>query len=82
MRGLIRHTGCQWDKLPIEKDYLGKPEIHCTRIFRVFKRWVNTGCFERIFVGSVSKLFENNLLDLDVIHGDGTTTAAKKGAII
>ena len=77
----LMHTGCQWEELHIEKDDAGKPEIHYSRLFRTFKRWVNDGCFEKIFVGSVGKLFENNLLDLDVIHGDGTTTAAKKGAI-
>jgi Transposase DDE domain len=32
-----------------------------------------------IFAGSVSRLHEEQLLDLTVIHGDGTTTAAKKG---
>jgi transposase len=76
------HTGCQWEEIPIEKDVSGKPEIHYTRIFRTFQRWQRDGCFEKIFVGSVQHLFENNLLDTDVIHGDGSTTAAKKGAII
>jgi transposase len=46
------HTGCQWEELPIEKDASGKPEIHHTRIFRIFQRWVKDGCFEKIFVGS------------------------------
>ena len=32
-----------------------------------------------IFTGSVLKLQQDNLLDITVIHGDGTTTAAKKG---
>ena len=78
----LMHTGCQWGEIPIEKDASGKPEIHHTRIFRTFQRWLKDGCFEKIFVSSVQKLFENNLLDTDVIHGDGSTTAAKKGAII
>jgi len=69
-------------ELPIEKDASGKPEIHHTRIFRIFQRWVKDGCFEKIFVGSVGELFTKNLLDVSVIHGDGTTTSAKKGAII
>jgi len=76
------HTGCQWEELPIEKDDLGKPEIHHTRIFRTFKRWIKDGCFEQIFIGSVSELFTKNLLDVTVVHGDGTTTSAKKGEII
>jgi len=78
----LMHTGCQWEELPIEKDALGKPEIHHTRIFRIFQRWVKDGCFEKIFIGSVGELFTKNLLDVSVIHGDGTTTSAKKGAII
>jgi hypothetical protein len=43
---------------------------------------VKDGCFKKIFVGSVGELFTKNLLDVSVIHGDGTTTSAKKGAII
>jgi hypothetical protein len=34
---------------------------------------------DAIFVGSVSKLHEDGRLDTAVIHGDGTTTTAKKG---
>ncbi|WP_075553163.1 transposase [Candidatus Paracaedibacter symbiosus] len=78
----LMHTGCQWEELPIEKDAFGKPEIHHTRLFRTFKRWLKDGCFENIFIGSVSQLFNHNLLDTKVIHGDGSTTCAKKGAII
>jgi len=78
----LMHTGCQWKEITIFKDVHGIPEIHYTNIFRVFKRWVNDGCFEKIFIGSVSNLFKAGLLDTAIIHGDGTTTAAKKGAII
>ena len=78
----LMHTGCQWEEIPIEKDVFGKPEIHHTRIFRTFQRWQKKGCFEKIFVNSVHQLFKNNLLDTDVIHGDGSTTVAKKGVII
>src|SRR6202012_2436714 len=34
---------------------------------------------DAIFTGSVSRLHEDGRLDTAVIHGDGTTTAAKKG---
>ena len=78
----LMHTGCQWSELPIEKDAFGKPEIHYTRVFRIFQRWENDECFEKIFASSVAQLFKRNLLDIEVIHGDGSTTAAKKGAII
>jgi hypothetical protein len=34
---------------------------------------------DAIFAGSVSRLHEDGRLDTAVIHGDGTTTVAKKG---
>ena len=37
------------------------------------------GCFDAIFEGTVLTLHQANLLDVSIIHGDGTTTAAKKG---
>jgi hypothetical protein len=37
------------------------------------------GCIDAIFTGSVLKLHQDNRLDISIIHGDGTTTAAKKG---
>src|SRR6201998_1559411 len=33
----------------------------------------------RFFAGSVRKVHQDGLLELTAIHGDGTTTAAKKG---
>ena len=76
------HTGCQWYQLPIEKDPIGKPEISYSRLFRHFQRWIKTGFFDRVFEASVAKLAKESLLDTSILHGDGTTTAAKKGAII
>ncbi len=78
----LMHTGCQREEIPIKKDASGKPEIHHTRIFRTFQRWHRDGCFEKIFVGSVQQFFSKKILNTDVIHGDGSTTTAKKGAII
>ena len=71
--------GCQWKELPIAKDKDGQPEIHYTRIYRAFRRFEAHGCFEAIFTGSVLLLHQKEYLDISVIHGDGTTTAAKKG---
>ena len=51
----------------------------CTRIYRAFRKWEADGCFEAIFAESVATLHQADLLDTAVIHGDGTTTAAKKG---
>lgn len=73
------YMGCQWKCLPIEKDASGEPEIHYSRVWRMLRRWQADGCFEAIFTDSVKRLHDDGLLDLTVIHGDGTTTAAKKG---
>ena len=73
------YMGCQWKELPIEPDQEGRPEIHYTRVYGAFRRWEADGCFDAIFEGSVLKLQQADLLDITVIHGDGTTTAAKKG---
>ena len=76
------HMGCQWKTLPIEKTDDGKPEIHYTSVYRQFRRWENDGCFDLIFCHSVKALHDNGKLDTTVIHGDGTSAAAKKGATI
>ena len=73
------YLGCQWKQLPIDKDGEGRPEIHYTRIYSTWRRWEADGCMDAIFAGSVMQLHQDALLDITVIHGDGTTTAAKKG---
>src|SRR5271169_800805 len=75
----VLYLGCQWKELPIERDQDGRPETHYTRIYGAFRKWQADGCFDAIFAGSVSKLHQADFLDATVIHGDGTTTAAKKG---
>lgn len=75
----ILYMGCQWKMLPIEKDQHGKAEIHYTNLHRHFRRWERDGSIAQIFTQSVLKLHQDHLLDTSVIHGDGTTTAAKKG---
>ena len=75
----LLYLGCQWKELPIARDENGQPEIHYTRIYRAFRRFEFHGCFDSIFIASVSLLHEKQYLDTSVIHGDGTTTAAKKG---
>jgi len=35
-----------------------------------------------MFESSVALLAQNKMLDTSILHGDGTTTAAKKGATI
>jgi transposase len=75
----IIHTGMQWYQLPIKMADTGKPEIHYTRVFRIFQRWVGDGSLEKVFDNSVFTLHQNNLLDLSILHGDGSSTPAKKG---
>jgi transposase len=76
----ILYTGCQWISLPIATNSkTGKPEIHYTRIFRIFQCWLKKGVFEKIFEDSVVSLHLKGLLDLSILHGDGTSTIAKKG---
>jgi transposase len=75
----LLYLGCQWKQLPIEKDGEGRPEIHHTSIYRAFRRWEAKGCMDAAFTGSVLKLQQDALLDTTIIHGDGTTAAAKKG---
>ena len=57
----------------------GRQEIHYTSVWRAFRRWGADGCFDAIFEETVLSLHRADLLDVSVIHGDGTTTAAKKG---
>jgi hypothetical protein len=73
------YLGCQWKELPIEKDANGRQEIHYTCVWHAFQRWEADGCFDAILEGTVLTLHRADLLDVSVIHGDGTTTAAKKG---
>ena len=63
---------CTWDAN-------GRPEIHHTRNYRALRRWQADGCIDVIFAGSVRRLHDDELLELEVIHGDGKMTAAKKG---
>lgn len=74
------YLGCQWKQLPIDKDGAGRPEIHYTRIYNIWRRWEADGCIDAIFAGSVMQLHQDRLLDTTVIHGDGTTTVPKRVA--
>jgi transposase len=77
----VLYTGMQWKQLPIVKDALGHPEIHYTVIYKLFARWADDGSLKRAFIASVAHLDEHHHLDLSILHGDGTNTVAKKGAM-
>ena len=67
------------DRTAHRKEKKGQPEIHYTHVYAAFRRYEAYGCFDAIFAGSVSILLLKGFLDISVIHGDGTTTVAKKG---
>src|ERR687895_679238 len=77
----VLYTGMQWKCLPIPQDTNGKPAIHYTTVYKVFARWADDGSLWQAFVASVRHLAVEQPLDLSVLHGDGTNTVAKKGAM-
>jgi hypothetical protein len=68
----------RWDT-PQDPD--GKPAIHYTTVYKVFAKWAADGSLWQAFVASVRHLATEKQLDLRVLHGDGTNTVAKKGAM-
>jgi transposase len=78
----VLYTGRQWKCLPVPQDTNGKPAIHSTTIYKVFARWADDGSLWQAFVASVRHLATEKHLDLHLLHGDGTNTVAKKGAMV
>ena len=77
----VLYTGIQWKCLPIPKDAHGEPAIHYTNVYRAFAKWAADGSLQQAFIASVAHLSDEKKLDLRVLHGDGTNTVAKKGAM-
>jgi len=77
----VLYTGMQWKCLPVPKDAHGTPAIHYTTVYKVFAKWADDGSLWQAFVASVRHLAVEQQLDLSVLHGDGTNTVAKKGAM-
>jgi transposase len=77
----VLYTGMQWKCLPIPKGPNGQSEIHYTNVYRAFAKWADDGSLQQAFIASVAHLSEEKKLDLRVLHGDGTNTVAKKGAM-
>jgi transposase len=78
--GLL-YTGMQWKCLPVPTDPYGKLLIHYTTVYKVFAKWADDGSLWQAFVASVRHLAAEKHLDLRILHGDGTNTVAKKGAM-
>src|ERR671926_1603312 len=77
----VLYTGMQWKSLPVPHDAQDKPAIHYTTVYKVFARWADVGSLWQAFVASVRHLAVEKQLDLSVLHGDGTHTVAKQGAM-
>lgn len=77
----VLYTGMQWKCLPVPTDAHGKPAIHYTTVYKVFAKWADDGSLWQAFVASVRHLAIEKQLDISVLHGDGTNTVAKKGAM-
>ena len=73
--------GCSGSACPCRQDAQGKPAIHYTTVYKVFAKWADDGSLWQAFVASVRHLAAEKHLDLSVLHGDGTNTVAKKGAM-
>lgn len=77
----VLYTGMQWKCVPMPQDPTGKPVMHYTTVYKVFAKWADDGSLWQAFVASVRHLATEKHLDLRVLHGDGTNTVAKKGAM-
>jgi transposase len=75
----VLYTGMQWKCLPVPRASDGTALIHYTTIYKVFAKWADDGSLEQAFIASVRHLAEHHQLDLNILHGDGTNTVAKKG---
>jgi transposase len=77
----VLYTGMQWKCLPMPKDPNGKRAIHYTTVYKAFAKWADDGSLWQAFIASVRHLAAEKHLDTRVLHGDGTNTVAKKGAM-
>ena len=77
----VLYTGMQWKCLPVLHDGHGQPAIHYTTVYRAFAKWADDGSLWQAFLASMRHLATKTHLDTRVLHGDGTNTVAKKGAM-
>ena len=77
----VLYTGMPWKCLPMPKDPHGKPAIHYTNVYRAFATWADDDSLQKAFIASVGHLSDEKNLDVRILHGDGTNTVAKKGAM-
>jgi hypothetical protein len=77
----VLYTGMQWKGLPVPTERDGKAETPYTTVSRACAKGAEDGSLWQAFVASVRHLAADKHLDLRVLHGDGSNTVAKKGAM-
>lgn len=73
------HTGCQWEKLPIERDANdpSQPEISWQAVYHHYQKWSADGSFEQVWQHSVQAIEGD--VDVSQLNLDGSHAIAKKG---
>ena len=77
----VLSTGMHWKGLPVPTDANGTPAMHETTVYKVFATWADAGALWPAFLARVRPLAAETQRDTRVLHGDGTTPVAKKGAM-
>ena len=72
----VLHTGLQWHQLKTTRN-----ELHYTNVYKWHNRWSKDGSYHALFEASVMHLKDTEQLDTSVLHGDGSNTVVKKGAM-
>ena len=72
----VLHTGIQWDQLRTRRN-----ELHWSNVYKWHNRWSKDGSYHKLFEASVIHLLDTDELDTSRLHGDGSNTVVKKGAM-
>ncbi|MBI1923449.1 transposase [Candidatus Poribacteria bacterium] len=72
----VLHTGIQWEQLRTRRKAL-----HWSNVYSGHHRFSADGSIAALFRSSVMPLKATDPLDVSVLHGDGSNTVVKKGAI-
>ena|SRR3989338_2240002 len=70
----VLHTGMQWYNLNT-----GRDRVSWQAIYYHHNHWSKDGSYQRVFAASLVWLRDNHLLELLILHGDGSNAVAKKG---
>lgn len=73
----VLHTGIQWNQLKTRRN-----EISWQSVYHHHSRWSKDDSYRNLFETGIQELLLAGKLDLSVLHGDGSNTIAKKGAMV